>query len=376
MFGHRRRTEGATIVIHVRKSMKGMEKHPLISVIVPVYNVEQWLPRCIDSIRNQTYQNLEIICVDDASPDACGALLDEYARHDSRIKVLHQENKGLSGARNAGLALATGEWVTGVDSDDYLLPDIYERAVECLNDSIDLLLFGTEKVDEEDRPLSDVHQSYFSLPEEGRYPVTPALSRAVSACFVNKIWRRSIISETGIAFPLGLVHEDEAFLRLFLPYARFYYALPHIGYRYLMRDNSIMAQCGVLDAETSAGRHLEIAAYLEKFYASAQVKGEEYLLSFLWLIYLGYERRAPLATRRIAEMIARMPKQKTQGDFRAKRMLSMKRSLLNRLVRGYSERFQEWRLGKLSVFRLWYDEGHLCGWEIFPQIIKGMYHPL
>lgn len=356
--------------------MKEMEKYPLISVIVPVYNVEQWLPRCLDSICNQTYQNLEIICVDDASPDACGALLDEYAQRDSRIKVLHQENKGLSGARNAGLLLATGEWVTGVDSDDYLLPDIYERAVECLNDTIDLLLFGTEKVDEEDRPLSDVHQRYFSLPEEGRYPVTASLSRSVSACFWNKIWRRSVICDAGIAFPQGLVHEDEAFLRLFLPYAGFYYALPHIGYRYIVRDNSIMAQCCALDAETLAGRQLEIADYLEKCYADAQVRGEEYLLSFLWQIYLVYERRAPHAIRRIAEMVARMPEQKTQGDFRAERMLSMNRSLLNRMTRGYSERFQEWRLGKLSIFRLWYDEGRLCGWKVFPQIFRGRYHPL
>ena len=97
-----------------------LEQQPLISVIVPVYKVEKYLHRCVDSILNQTYRNLEIILVDDGSPDNCGAICDEYAAKDNRIRVIHQENTGVSAARNAGLEACTGEYVAFVDSDDYV----------------------------------------------------------------------------------------------------------------------------------------------------------------------------------------------------------------------------------------------------------------
>ena len=97
-----------------------------ISVIVPVYNVEQYLPQCLDSIINQTYKNLEIICVDDGSPDNSGKILDEYAKKDKRIKVIHQENQGVSVARNTGLDNATGKYIGFVDPDDWIEADYYE----------------------------------------------------------------------------------------------------------------------------------------------------------------------------------------------------------------------------------------------------------
>lgn len=97
-----------------------------ISVIVPVYNVEPYIRQCVDSIINQTYKNLEIILVDDGSPDNCGKICDEYATKDSRIKVLHIENGGPAIARNAGLDIATGKYIGYIDSDDYIEPDMYE----------------------------------------------------------------------------------------------------------------------------------------------------------------------------------------------------------------------------------------------------------
>ena len=98
---------------------------PLVSVVVPVYNVEPYLHRCVDSILTQTYQNLEVILVDDGSPDNCSIICDEYAKLDPRIHVIHKENGGVSSARNAALDAARGDYVTFVDSDDYLLSDIY-----------------------------------------------------------------------------------------------------------------------------------------------------------------------------------------------------------------------------------------------------------
>ena len=94
--------------------------NPLITIVVPIYKVEKYLGRCIDSLVAQTYPNIEIILADDGSPDRCGAICDEYAQKDSRIKVIHQENKGVAAARNAALDIAQGEYIMFVDSDDYV----------------------------------------------------------------------------------------------------------------------------------------------------------------------------------------------------------------------------------------------------------------
>ena len=101
-----------------------------ISVIVPIYKTEQFLSKCIDSIINQTYKNLEIILVDDGSPDNCPKICDEYAKRDNRIKVIHKENGGLSSARNAGIEIATGDFSAFVDSDDWIDSDMYESLVK------------------------------------------------------------------------------------------------------------------------------------------------------------------------------------------------------------------------------------------------------
>ena len=103
-----------------------MQKEPLISIIVPVYKVEQYLSKCVDSILAQTYRNLEVFLVDDGSPDNCGAICDELAQKDSRIRVIHKENGGLSSARNAALEVAEGEYFGFVDSDDWIEPEMYE----------------------------------------------------------------------------------------------------------------------------------------------------------------------------------------------------------------------------------------------------------
>ena len=99
---------------------------PLISVVLPIYNIEAYLDRCMEAVLNQTYDNLEILMVDDGSPDGCGAMCDRYAREDSRVKALHKENGGLSDARNYGIAHSTGEYITCIDPDDYVDLDFVE----------------------------------------------------------------------------------------------------------------------------------------------------------------------------------------------------------------------------------------------------------
>lgn len=118
----------------------------LVSIIIPVYKVESFLPQCIESAINQTYQNIEIILVDDGSPDTCGEICDRYCDIDSRIKVIHQANKGLSGARNTGMQKATGEFIFHLDGDDHLPKDAINSLVkEQIRDNFDLV-FGNFEV--------------------------------------------------------------------------------------------------------------------------------------------------------------------------------------------------------------------------------------
>ena len=117
-----------------------VERNILVSIIVPVYGTENYLPSCIDSLCRQTYSNIEIILVDDESPDKCPAICDSYAKQDNRIKVIHQKNAGVSGARNAGMDLATGEYLVFVDSDDGLYPHAVEQLLQ------DAVFYGADIV--------------------------------------------------------------------------------------------------------------------------------------------------------------------------------------------------------------------------------------
>ena len=129
------------------------DKHPLISVIIPVYKVEAYLDTCVKSVMKQTYRNLEIILVDDGSPDNCPAMCDEYARQDSRITVIHKENGGLSSARNAGMEIANGEYIGFVDSDDWIASDMYEHLLNGFlqYESVGVTRVGRVYVDEQGR---------------------------------------------------------------------------------------------------------------------------------------------------------------------------------------------------------------------------------
>ena len=146
-----------------------MKREPLVSVIVPIYNVEKYLRKSVDSIINQSYKNLEIILVDDGSPDSCPCICEEYEEKDSRVKVIHKENGGLSDARNAGIDWAMensdSEWIAFVDSDDYLHPNyllmLYNTA---LTESADLVICDFYRVVDEEKVIQDDH-SFFDRNE-------------------------------------------------------------------------------------------------------------------------------------------------------------------------------------------------------------------
>ena len=125
-----------------------LDRYPMVTVVVPVYNVEKYLSRCIDSIVNQTYRNLEIILVDDGSPDKCPELCDEWAQKDSRIRVIHKKNQGLGMARNTGIENATGGYICFFDSDDWVDNDLIEKALYTAEtENADLVCYGFYKND-------------------------------------------------------------------------------------------------------------------------------------------------------------------------------------------------------------------------------------
>lgn len=231
---------------------------PIISIIVPCYNVEAYLPKCIESIVGQTYNNLEVILVDDGSPDNCGRICDEYAERDKRIKVIHKKNGGLSDARNVAIDVATGEWITFVDSDDYISVDYVET------------LYGVV-----DRNKCRVGVACFVEFHEGGTPDTkqPAYKelvfdkwKGIEKMFYQelfdttawcKIYHRSLF-DTDIRFPYGIYYEDvPTIYQLFLHTDKVAFCNKRI-YNYLLRNNSIEGQSFNVHKLDSALKVLEM----------------------------------------------------------------------------------------------------------------------
>ncbi len=218
-----------------------MQNAPLISVIIPVYNVEKYLCKCLDSICGQTYRNLEILCVNDGSTDGSADILEEYAAGDARIRVFHQPCAGQSAARNLALDNARGEWITGVDSDDYLEPDAYEYALAEIDEQTDIITFGARLV-WEDVPEDSQMQQYFDVPFRGRLvPDVDIISRT-PVTFWNKLWRKSFIDRFNFRFPVGLWYEDACFYFALAPFARGITYLSEKKYHYVRRSGSVMSQ--------------------------------------------------------------------------------------------------------------------------------------
>lgn len=171
-----------------------------VSVIIPVFNVERYLHRCVDSILNQSYKDLEVIIVDDGSPDNCPAICEEYARKDRRVKVIHKNNGGLSSARNSALDIATGEYVMFVDSDDYIHPDTICTTLELAEkEGAEIVQFETESK----KNPSSISNYQLSIYDNRSI----FLKRAQRIMLCAKLYKRSLWD--GIRMPEGMVNEDD-----------------------------------------------------------------------------------------------------------------------------------------------------------------------
>ena len=245
----------------------------LISVIVPIYKVEEYLDRCVESLVNQTYKNLEIILVDDGSPDGCPHKCEDWARKDSRIKVIHKENGGLSDARNAGMNIATGEFISFIDSDDYIASDF-----------IATLLAAMEKEN------SDIVEcSVVKFYEDGKFEkysdnlavTTSQTESALSGLiaenpFHQHVWNKlyKVDCLKGILFPVGKLNEDEFWTYQVFGRAKKVSKINKTMYYYFQRSDSIMGEnysIRRLDAlEGKANRQ----KYIEKAYPALALQAK------------------------------------------------------------------------------------------------------
>ena len=220
-----------------------MNSCPLISVIVPVYKVERYLDKCVRSIMVQTYKNLEIILVDDGSPDNCPKMCDDYAREDERIRVIHKKNEGVSSARNAGVRVAKGEYIGFVDSDDRIAPNMYELLIGGLVEHPDVGICAVcvQGIDENDEPFP-----VMSVPEKERFInnedwVDAMNLRKVRVEVWNKLYPAVIVKQ--VPFVANRYAQDLMFNNqiadLFVASGLNYLELPQVAYYYRTRKGNI-----------------------------------------------------------------------------------------------------------------------------------------
>lgn len=214
-----------------------MEK-PLISIIIPIYNIKEYLPRCVHSITAQTYKNLEILLVDDGSTDGTGELCEELAKEDLRIRVFHKENGGSSSARNLGIAKATGEYLGFVDSDDYIGSDMYERLYEGIEKyNVTVAQIGRDELDEEGRQLPNICEPpHSAICMESVDFLRELLMHRGDCSFCTKLFQRKLLEKR--QFPVGALNEDFHLLIQLLPQIGMIASLPQQDYHVFCRLGS------------------------------------------------------------------------------------------------------------------------------------------
>lgn len=266
---------------------------PTVSVVVPVYRVEKYLDKCVSSICAQTFADFELILVDDGSPDNCPALCDAWAQKDSRIRVIHQKNGGLSAARNAGIEAALGQYLLFVDSDDYIEPDMLRHLVYGAQRSgAKMTLCNLRYEDELGIPF--LYPDFSSVQDAilDRNAFWNGYYSSQSAYYVvawNKLYRRELF--TSLRYPVGKLHEDEYVLQELVDQCDNICCLGYVGYHYVQRSGSITNSAKNVD-------HLEYWEILllraERFCGSGDFLRAEGMLQS---VILGLWKRQPDFTR-------------------------------------------------------------------------------
>ncbi|MGN8963159.1 glycosyltransferase family 2 protein [Bariatricus sp. HCP28S3_D3] len=286
----------------------------LISVIIPVYQVEKYLDRCVESVVNQTYQKLEIILVDDGSPDKCGSRCDEWAEKDSRIKVIHVKNGGAGKARNIGVAASKGDYIAFVDSDDFVSPLIYERMLQEFDSKVDVVECDYGIVESDELIFKVVgSRKEFTTEEAMREHIQDHFFKQV---IWNKMYRRNVVE--GILFPEGKLIDDEFWTYKVVGNAKKLIHIDDCLYAYRQQEKSVMhasfskARLQALEAKVSRLEYIS-----EKFPALYFEAHQNLWLSCLYLgqLSLKYltdsERKGAL--RMIEEIVREYPLTKEEN---------------------------------------------------------------
>ena len=275
----------------------------IISVIVPVYKVEKYLQRCIESIINQTYKNLEIILIDDGSPDNCGIICDEYAKKDNRIKVIHKENGGLSDARNAGLDIATGEYIAFIDSDDYIALNMFETLHSLMiKDNSDIALCSYMYIDENGKKIESLNkQNPIKNEILSSFEALKKIGEHKSWYFVvawNKLYKKEIFNN--LRFPYGKINEDEFIIHKVFGKSKSISCVESMLYYYVQRSDSIMKQnysiknLALVEAYVDRAIYLYENDFFEFFKKSILTALSMYIQACSNLDMKDYENRAAL----------------------------------------------------------------------------------
>ena len=324
--------------------MKTADSYPLVTVIIPVYNAEKYLRRGLESLLAQTCGNWEAVCIDDGSTDDSLSILKEYAARDARFRVLTQENSGVSQARNRGIQETRGEWVTFLDADDWVSPELLEKVLpETRRSRVDIIMCET-KIDYapgiERVPLLE---KALLLKGEGEILVTPGEITISAGSCCAKVYRMSFIREQELAFPAGMRQEDEVFYRCAMSVARAAYAMRYPGYHYFLNGASYMIT--VFNPSNSYLLYLRGAEIVHDFHKSHKVAEgwDDTLLNFLF-------HHMNLCQKTLSRGEMRMLRKCTQPFL---------------VKSGFSEKYRgNYRLRFLSSLPWWVEVFSHRGWNI------------
>lgn len=256
-----------------------MRNKCLFSVIIPVYNVEKYIEKCIDSILNQSYKDYEIIIINDGSTDGSENILKKY-NNNKKITIITQENQGLSAARNAGIKKAKGDYIVLVDSDDYIEELLLEKLNENINDNIDIIRYQTRTVDDNYNIIKEYNEEEFISLNPNK-----AIEKILKYHFVENSWlycyKKQLFTKNKFKYDVGYIHEDFGLTPLLLLNAKKITSINYIGYNYLIRENSIMNNKDIKKTIKKCNDFIELGIRNINIIKKSKFKNKEILLSYI-----------------------------------------------------------------------------------------------
>ena len=350
---------------------------PKLSVIVPIYNVEKYLSKCLDSLINQTMNEIEIICVNDGSTDNSENVAKEYVQKDNRIRYIYQENQGLSSARNTGIKASKAPYLMFCDSDDWYDETMCEKMYDTITkNDVDFACCGIQMSYDIKNPTSEKEdKDYYRMKYEGVVSVTTDMLEKLDVSSCNKIMKKEILDKYNIRYPNRLNYEDYCLFFQLLSVSNKIYCLPEYLYYYRRHENSIMVS--TFKGNSKAIDHLNIMTVVYNFLIKNHLfeKWEKsFYEGFLACFYFSYTH-LPKDKKYKAFDIA-IPFMKTFSQEKIDKILPEDKknfwnSILNKTFLSYTKRL---KIGKTTVLKIKQQHGsyqiQLFGIQIFKKKIK------